>query len=152
MLLSAWLGLGQKLGRLDLAMAMAMAHERVAARLGLVQVLQRARGVDNVEIELEDIVEAARQSRMIKNPYRTILQRKYRPQFIIACIFMIFQQFDVRAPNKGLAPVLSQPAMSSLHLEQKDHLRNGACDALLNKHCSEACNALLNKHCLAHKA
>ena len=57
--------------------------------------LQRARGVDNVEIELEDIVEAARQSRMIKNPYMTILQRKYRPQFIIACIFMIFQQFDV---------------------------------------------------------
>lgn len=57
--------------------------------------LQRARGVDNVDIELEDIVEAARQSRMIKNPYKSILQRKYRPQLVIACIFMIFQQFDV---------------------------------------------------------
>ncbi len=57
--------------------------------------LQRARGVDNVEIELEDITEAARQSRLIKNPYLTIMKRKYRPQFIIACIFMIFQQFDV---------------------------------------------------------
>ena len=78
------------------------------------QVLQRARGVDNVEIELEDIVEAARQSRMIKNPYLTILQRKYRPQFIIACIFMIFQQFDVR-----YAPVPSQSSMSSLHQRQK---------------------------------
>ena len=59
------------------------------------QVLQRARGVENVEIELEDIVEAARQSRMVKNPYKTILQRKYRPQLLIACVFMIFQQFDV---------------------------------------------------------
>ena len=90
------------------------------------QVLQRARGVDNVEIELEDIVEAARQSRMIKNPYRTILQRKYRPQFIIACIFMIFQQFDVSAPSTRLAPV---------HQEPKDYLRIEACDALHNKHC-----------------
>ncbi len=59
------------------------------------QVLQRARGVENVEIELEDIVEAARQSRLVKNPYKTILQRKYRPQFLVACVFMIFQQFDV---------------------------------------------------------
>ena len=59
------------------------------------QVLQRARGVDDVEIELEDIVEAARQSRMIKNPYKSILQRKYRPQLVVALIFMIFQQFDV---------------------------------------------------------
>ena len=60
-----------------------------------IQVLQRARGVDDVEIELEDIVEAARQSRLIRNPYKSILQRKYRPQLVIACIFMIFQQFDV---------------------------------------------------------
>ena len=57
--------------------------------------LQRARGVDDVEIELEDIIEAARQSRMIRNPYKSILQRKYRPQLVIASIFMIFQQFDV---------------------------------------------------------
>ena len=81
--------------------------------------LQRARGVDNVEIELEDIVEAARQSRMIKNPYMTILQRKYRPQFIIACIFMIFQQFDVSPPNKRLAPVPSQPPVSVSYQEHE---------------------------------
>ena len=63
------------------------------------QVLQRARGVDNVDIELEDIVEAARQSRMIENSYKSILQRKYRPQLVIACIFMIFQQFDVSSKH-----------------------------------------------------
>lgn len=60
-----------------------------------VQVLERCRGVKNVDIEFEDIVEAARQSNLIKSPYLNILKRKYRPQFIIACIFMIFQQFDV---------------------------------------------------------
>ena len=99
------------------------------------QVLQRARGVDNVEIELEDIVEAARQSRMIKNPYMTILQRKYRPQLIIACIFMIFQQFDVSAPSRRLLPVPCRPAMSRLQWRQKNHLRDRACDALHSKHC-----------------
>ena len=43
------------------------------------QVLQKARGVEDVDIELEDITEAARQSRLIKNPYLTIIKRKYRP-------------------------------------------------------------------------
>lgn len=62
----------------------------------LVQVLQRARGVDNVDVELGDILDAARQSRLIRNPYISILKRKYRPQLVISCIFMIFQQFDVR--------------------------------------------------------
>ena len=66
------------------------------------QVLQRARGVDNVDVELEDILDAARQSRLIRNPYISILQRKYRPQLVISCIFMIFQQFDVRLSSTPL--------------------------------------------------
>ena len=68
------------------------------------QVLQRARGVEDVSVELDDIVEAARQSRLIKNPYKSIMQRKYRPQLVIAVIFMIFQQFDVSA--RALLPQL----------------------------------------------
>ena len=35
----------------------------------VLQVLQRIRGVQNVEVEYADIVEAARQSNLIKNPY-----------------------------------------------------------------------------------
>lgn len=50
-----------------------------------------------VDLEYEDILEAARQSNLIKNPYYNILKRKYRPQLIISLIFMIFQQFDVSA-------------------------------------------------------
>ena len=93
LLLGHWLNVGPKLVKVT-------AYQGPATGPMLVQVLQRARGVDDVEIELEDIVEAARQSRMVKTPYLTILQRKYRPQLIIACIFMIFQQFDVSVPNK----------------------------------------------------
>lgn len=71
-----------------------------------VQVLERCRGVPQVDVEFEDIVEAARQSNLIKNPYLNILQRKYRPQFVIACIFMIFQQFDGINAIIFYAPVL----------------------------------------------
>ncbi|CAL8468665.1 g8205 [Coccomyxa elongata] len=69
-------------------------------------VLERCRGVPQVDVEFEDIVEAARQSNLIKNPYLNILQRKYRPQLIIACIFMIFQQFDGINAIIFYAPVL----------------------------------------------
>ena len=71
-----------------------------------VQVLERCRGVPQVDTEFEDIVEAARQSNLIKSPYLNIMQRKYRPQLIIACIFMIFQQFDGINAIIFYAPVL----------------------------------------------
>lgn len=58
-------------------------------------------------------MEAARQSRMIKNPYITILQRKYRPQLVIACIFMFFQQFDVSLYRQRIIP--SHPYKSVAH-------------------------------------
>lgn len=67
-------------------------------------------------------MEAARQSRMIKNPYKSILKRKYRPQLVIASIFMIFQQFDVSpyttALHQGqpLCWLLVDSASSSLTL------------------------------------
>ncbi|CAL5228352.1 g11467 [Coccomyxa viridis] len=70
------------------------------------RVLQKARGVVDVEIELHDIVEAARQSRLIRNPYISIWKRKYRPQLFVALIFMLFQQFDGINAIIFYAPVL----------------------------------------------
>lgn len=59
------------------------------------QVLRRIRGVENVSEEFGDIVYAARQSQLIKNPYWNLIsKKKYRPQLVISVIFMIFQQFD----------------------------------------------------------
>lgn len=61
------------------------------------KVLERCRGVKEVDLEYEDIIEAAKQSKLVKKPYRNIFKRKYRPQLVISVIFMFFQQFDVSA-------------------------------------------------------
>lgn len=55
--------------------------------------LQRARGVQDVFIELEDITAAVNIARAIKNPYTTILRRRYRPQLIITLVIPTVQQF-----------------------------------------------------------
>lgn len=56
-------------------------------------VLQRIRGTKDVTVELEDIVDAVNVSRTIKNPWGTILRRRYRPQLIISILIPIFQQW-----------------------------------------------------------
>lgn len=59
------------------------------------QVLRNIRAVEDVAVEYGDIVYAARQSQAVRNPYWNIIsKKKYRPQLVIAVIFMIFQQFD----------------------------------------------------------
>ena len=59
------------------------------------QVLRKIRGVQDVSAEYHDIVCAARQANLIKNPYWNLIsKKKYRPQLVTAVIFMIFQQFD----------------------------------------------------------
>lgn len=74
-----------------------------------------------VDVEFEDIVEAARQSNLIKSPYMNILKKKYRPQFIIACIFMIFQQFDVSI-------MLRLHSQNIFHLQKHLHHTLRGCD------------------------
>jgi hypothetical protein len=46
----------------------------------------------DVTVELEDIVDAVNVSRTIKNPWGTILRRRYRPQLVISILIPIFQQ------------------------------------------------------------
>lgn len=57
------------------------------------KVLQRIRGVDDVTVELEDIVDAVNVSRTIVNPWATILRRRYRPQLVISILIPTFQQW-----------------------------------------------------------
>ena len=56
-------------------------------------VLVRVRGVDNVDEEFQDIIDAARQSNQIKRPWRNLLKSQYRPQLYVSLLFMMFQQF-----------------------------------------------------------
>ena len=57
------------------------------------KVLVRIRGVDNVDEEFQDIIDAARAANQIKHPWRNVFKSQYRPQLYISLLFMLFQQF-----------------------------------------------------------
>ncbi|GKV33865.1 hypothetical protein SLEP1_g42313 [Rubroshorea leprosula] len=54
--------------------------------------LQRIRGTSNVDAELEDLIRASSVSKTIKHPFKKIIQRKYRPQLVMAIAIPFFQQ------------------------------------------------------------
>ncbi|PPD82079.1 hypothetical protein GOBAR_DD20976 [Gossypium barbadense] len=56
------------------------------------QLLQRVRGTTDVEAELEDLIKARSISKTIKHPFKKIIQRKYRPQLVMAIAIPFFQQ------------------------------------------------------------
>ena len=59
------------------------------------QILKRIRGVFDKEIEAEfkDLVTASEASKAVKNPWRNIQNRQYRPQLIMSMAIPFFQQF-----------------------------------------------------------
>ncbi|KAK7837002.1 sugar transport protein 13 [Quercus suber] len=69
-------------------------------------VLKRIRGTDNVEPEYLELVEASRVAKAVKHPFRNLLQRKNRPQLIIAVALQVFQQFTGINAIMFYAPVL----------------------------------------------
>ncbi|KAL5219591.1 hypothetical protein ABZP36_020275 [Zizania latifolia] len=69
-------------------------------------VLKRIRGTDNVEPEFNEIVEASRVAQAVKHPFRNLLQRRNRPQLVIAVLLQIFQQFTGINAIMFYAPVL----------------------------------------------
>ncbi|KAF2576001.1 hypothetical protein F2Q70_00000373 [Brassica cretica] len=69
-------------------------------------VLRRIRGTDNVEPEFADLLEASRLAKEVKHPFRNLLQRRNRPQLIIAVALQIFQQCTGINAIMFYAPVL----------------------------------------------
>ncbi|THU71641.1 hypothetical protein C4D60_Mb04t03590 [Musa balbisiana] len=65
-------------------------------------VLKKIRGTENVEPEYNEILEASRIAHQVKHPFRNLLQRRNRPQLIIA----IFLQFTGINAIMFYAPVL----------------------------------------------
>ncbi|KAM1195446.1 hypothetical protein ACFX13_022446 [Malus domestica] len=63
-------------------------------------------GVDNVEPEFLEIVEASRVANEVKSPFKNLLKRRNRPQLIIAIFMQIFQQFTGINAIMFYAPVL----------------------------------------------
>lgn len=68
--------------------------------------LQRLRGTTGVQKELDDLVTASNISRTIKNPYRNILKKKYRPQLVIALLIPFFNQVTGINVINFYAPVM----------------------------------------------
>ncbi|GMH18822.1 hypothetical protein Nepgr_020663 [Nepenthes gracilis] len=69
-------------------------------------VLRRIRGTDNIEPEFLELVEASRVAKLVKHPFRSLLQRRNRPQLVIAVALQIFQQVTGINAIMFYAPVL----------------------------------------------
>ncbi|KAL9264944.1 Sugar transport protein 13-like protein [Drosera capensis] len=69
-------------------------------------VLRKIRGTDNIEPEFLELVEASRVAKLVKHPFRNLLQRRNRPQLVIAIALQIFQQFTGINAIMFYAPVL----------------------------------------------
>lgn len=70
--------------------------------------LQKIRGVTDVQEELDDLIKANAISKTIKDPFKTILERKYRPQLVMAIIIPFFQQVTGINVISFYAPMLFQ--------------------------------------------
>ncbi|KAG0568535.1 hypothetical protein KC19_6G026600 [Ceratodon purpureus] len=69
-------------------------------------ILRKIRGVENIDTEYEDIVEATNMANQVTNPYKTLLSKKYRPQFILSILIPLFQQLSGINVVMFYAPVL----------------------------------------------
>lgn len=72
------------------------------------KVLKRIRGVEDVDVEFEDIVTASNEAATVKHPFRNILQQRNRPQLVISMLLQFFQQFTGINAIMFYAPVLFQ--------------------------------------------
>ncbi|KAH7557375.1 hypothetical protein JRO89_XS11G0134400 [Xanthoceras sorbifolium] len=68
--------------------------------------LQKVRGTDNVQPELDDLIKASAISKTIKHPFKKIIQRKYRPQLVMAIAIPFFQQVTGINVIAFYAPIL----------------------------------------------
>ncbi|OAY74667.1 sugar carrier protein C-like [Ananas comosus] len=75
-------------------------HEKAKATL------QKIRGTDDVDAELQDMIEASEESARVQNPWRNIFQRHYRPQLVMAFVIPASQQLTGINVIMFYAPVL----------------------------------------------
>ncbi|XWS47693.1 hypothetical protein CRYUN_Cryun13aG0006000 [Craigia yunnanensis] len=69
-------------------------------------VLQRIRGTIDVQAELDDLIKASSISKTIEHPFKKIVQRKYRPQFVMSIAIPFFQQVTGINVITFYAPIL----------------------------------------------
>ncbi|XP_028754047.1 sugar transport protein 7 [Neltuma alba] len=72
------------------------------------KLLERIRGTKDVEAEFQDMIEASEFAESVKHPYRNILERKYRPELVMAIFMPAFQILTGINTILFYAPVLFQ--------------------------------------------
>ena len=72
------------------------------------EILEKLRGTQNVDAEFEDMVEASELSNLIKNPFRNILEKRNRPELVMAICMPMFQILTGINSILFYAPVLFQ--------------------------------------------
>lgn len=70
------------------------------------QMLQKIRGLDNVEEEFQDLVEACESAKKVQHPWKNIMLPRYRPQLVICMLIPFFQQLTGINVITFYAPVL----------------------------------------------
>ncbi|CAL5400471.1 unnamed protein product [Camellia sinensis] len=72
------------------------------------EILEKIRGTENVQAELQDIVDASELANSIEHPFRNILERRNRPQLVMAIFMPTFQILTGINSILFYAPVLFQ--------------------------------------------
>uniref|UniRef100_A0A0E0JK89 Major facilitator superfamily (MFS) profile domain-containing protein n=1 Tax=Oryza punctata TaxID=4537 RepID=A0A0E0JK89_ORYPU len=68
--------------------------------------LRRIRGTEDIGPEYEDLVAASEATKAIENPWRTLLERRYRPQLVMSVLIPTLQQLTGINVVMFYAPVL----------------------------------------------
>ncbi|MCI14447.1 sugar transport protein 7-like, partial [Trifolium medium] len=72
------------------------------------KVLEKIRGTKDVDAEFQDMVDASEFANSIKHPFRNILEKRYRPELVIAIFMPAFQILTGINSILFYAPVLFQ--------------------------------------------
>lgn len=72
------------------------------------ETLKKIRGVDDVDMEFDEIKLACEAAKKVKHPFRNVFKRSSRPQLVIAILLQVFQQFTGINAIMFYAPVLFQ--------------------------------------------
>ncbi|XVE92928.1 hypothetical protein REPUB_Repub01dG0146000 [Reevesia pubescens] len=70
------------------------------------EMLQKIRGTENVDREFQDLFDASEAAKKVQNPWRNIIQPRYRPQLVVCILIPFFQQLTGINVIMFYAPVL----------------------------------------------
>ncbi|CAI8585477.1 unnamed protein product [Vicia faba] len=73
---------------------------------GARKMLQKIRGIDNVDEEFQDLIDASEEAKKVEHPWKNITQLRYRPQLTFCSLIPFFQQLTGINVIMFYAPVL----------------------------------------------